>query len=293
MPKIKFKRIGLISRFTEEAKQTLTTIVELLEKLNVEIIFAANTAKMLDEQQVKKGVAEEDLGRECDLVIVIGGDGTFLKATRLLVNHDVAVAGVNQGTLGFLVDINPQEVATKITAILNGKYYEETRLLLSATATQNNKFIGQGSCLNEITVTGGNPAYMMEFEIYVNNNFMCSQRSNGVIIATPTGSTAYALSGGGPIIHPNVDGIVIVPMFPHTLSFRPLVIGADSVIDIVPGENLRQSSLVHADSRICAEVVAGGKITIRKHAKTLRLIHPIEYDYFAALRTKLEWGRKL
>jgi len=207
-------------------------------------------------------------------------------------NDEIPILGINRGSLGFLTDILPSQLE-KIKAILEGKFILEKRFLLTATVTSNNKIISQDDALNEVALIPDAIPHMIEFEIYIDKQFVCSQNSDGLIIATPTGSTAYALSGGGPILHPQLDAIVLVPMFPHSLNNRPIVVQGQCEISIIVSPNNDTSPRLSCDGRAYLNAEPGSEITIRKKPKTLHLIHPLDYSYYETLRSKLHWGKKL
>ncbi len=287
-----FKTIGIFGRVNNlGVLETLKTLIHYLQSLNQPILIEAETYKALDNLALPFCPCE-DLATRCDLLIVVGGDGSLLRATHNIIKNETPVLGINRGRLGFLTDILPAELE-KIKAILMGKFILETRFLLTATVEYQGKILGKSDALNEVALIPDSVPHMNEFEIYINDQFVCSQNSDGFIIATPTGSTAYALSGGGPILHPALDAIVIVPMFPHTLSIRPIVIDANQQVSIVISPNNINTPRITCDSQETIATPPGSHIHIHKKAQQLHLIHPIDYDYYATLRSKLHWGRKL
>jgi len=287
-----FKIIGVFGRVNHPLiNTTLKTLINYLQSLEVNILVDAETAESLDDTSLTR-INRSELGRQCDLLIVVGGDGSLLHAAHTIVNDAVPVLGINRGRLGFLTDILPTELS-KIKSILDGKYRLEKRFLLTTTVEQNGKILGHGDALNEVALIPDSVPHMNEFEIYINDQFVCSQDSDGVIVATPTGSTAYALSGGGPILHPGLDAMVIVPMFPHTLSLRPIVIEGSSRITIAISSNNTATPRLTCDSQSFINTPPGSLIRIQKKSEHLHLIHPLDYDYYASLRSKLHWGRKL
>ena len=284
--------IGHIGRVKHPGmRETLSVLIEHLRRLNQSVIVDTDTANELDDSNLKH-VPRNELGKHCNLLIVVGGDGSLLHATHLIINDDVPVLGVNRGRLGFLTDIHPTEL-DKIKAILAGNYLIEKRFLLSATVEYQGEILGKGDALNEIALVPDAIPHMHEFEIYIGNHFVCSQDSDGLIVATPTGSTAYALSGGGPIVHPQLDAMVLVPMYPHTLSLRPIVIDANARVTIIITPNNKVAPRLSCDSQTFIQTPPGSQITIEKKAKQLHLIHPTDYDYYESLRSKLHWGHKL
>lgn len=287
-----FQTIGLLGRVRSPGvKETLKTLVNFLQSIKQSFIVEAETAAELDDNALTLATSDE-LINLCDLLIVVGGDGSLLQAAHTAVNNEIPVLGINRGRLGFLTDIHPAQFK-KIENILNGEYIIEKRFLLTATVTHQDKNLGKGDALNEVALIPDSQPHMYEFEIYIDDRFVCSQDSDGVIVATPTGSTAYALSGGGPILHPQLDAIVIVPMFPHTLSIRPIVIEGNQSITIIITPNNVVTPRITCDGQAFISTPAGSHITIKKKQKALHLIHPKDYDYYETLRSKLHWGHKL
>ncbi|MEO8400940.1 MAG: NAD(+) kinase [Gammaproteobacteria bacterium] len=287
-----FKSIGIIGRVRNPGvKDTLRALIKYLEKLKLQIFIEEETADSLNEKSLSI-IPREKLGKHCDLLIVVGGDGSLLHAAHIAINQDLPVLGINRGSLGFLTDILPTELE-KIQAILKGQYFLEKRFLLTTSIEIHDKNLGQDDCLNEVAIIPDAIPHMIEFEIYIDDQFVCSQNSDGLIIATPTGSTAYALSGGGPILHPQLDAIVLVPMFPHSLSSRPIVVEGNRRINIIISPNNITSPRVSCDGRAYINTPPGCHITIKKKPQQLHLIHPMDYNYYEALRSKLHWGKKL
>ena len=287
-----FKTIGIIGRVKNPGvKETLNTLTDYLIQLQQNIIIETETAESVANKTLPT-MSREEIGNHCDLLIVVGGDGSLLHATHAVINQKIPLLGINRGSLGFLTDIHPTDL-TKIKDILQGKYTLENRFLLTTTITHQEKLIGQDDALNEVAIIPDAIPHMIEFEIYIDDQFVCSQDSDGLIIATPTGSTAYALSGGGPILHPQLDAIVLVPMFPHSLNSRPIVVEGNRKIDIIISPNNTTSPRVSCDGRAYITTLPGSHITIHKKAQPLHLIHPLDYNYYKALRSKLHWGKKL
>lgn len=287
-----FKVIGIISRVNNAgALETTKALIHYLRSLHQEFLVDTETAHALNDHSLVS-IGRDELGRHCHLLIVVGGDGSLLHAAHTIVNDEIPVLGINRGRLGFLTDISPKELK-KIGMILEGDYILEKRFLLTATIEQAGHCLGQSDALNEVALIPDSVPHMTEFEIYIDNQFLCSQDSDGVIIATPTGSTAYALSGGGPIVHPALDAVVIVPMFPHTLTLRPIVIDGNQRITIIITPNNTATPRLSCDSQPFINAPPGSHITIQKKPQHLLLIHPLDYDYYGALRSKLHWGRKL
>ncbi len=287
-----FNNIGILGRLKNPGvKETLKTLIQHLTQLSQHFYVEIETAESLHQPDLKT-IPREKIGKECDLLIVVGGDGSLLHAAHAIINQNVPVVGINRGSLGFLTDIHPAEL-DKITAILQGKYTLEKRFLLTASVELHGKNIGNDNALNEVAIIPDTVPHMIEFEIYIDQQFVCSQNSDGLIIATPTGSTAYALSGGGPILHPQLDAIVLVPMFPHSLNNRPIVVEGNSQIDIIITPNNTTSTRLSCDGRDYLATPIDSRVSIRKNTQALNLIHPLDYNYYETLRTKLHWGKKL
>lgn len=291
MKKIPFHQIVLMGRKeVKGAQETLKALREHLLSLNRTVFLEEHTAYMICSHNLTI-LSANQLKEKADLLIVVGGDGSLLDAAHIAVPQRIPVLGINRGRLGFLTDIPPHEFL-KINAILDGDYKEETRFLLEMTAEHKGEVIAHGIALNDVVLLPGGVVKMIEFDISINDDFVCNQRADGLIVATPTGSTAYALSGGGPILHPQLDAIALVPMFPHTLSSRPIVVQAHNQIKINICAQNDISPSVSNDGQQCAALAPGGSISIQKYKYPLHLIHPTNYNYYDTLRRKLDWERR-
>lgn len=234
----------------------------------------------------------EEIGQQADLAVVIGGDGNMLGAARVLARFDIKVIGINRGNLGFLTDLDPENAIEELAKVLNGHYLTDPRSLLEASVRGISPTPQIATALNEVVLHPGKVAHMIEFEVYIDNQFAFSQRSDGLIISSTTGSTAYSLSAGGPILMPALEAIAIVPMFPHTLSARPLVIDCRSTICLrFPA--LKNELEVSCDSQLALPIQPGDEVVIRRSPDALTLLHPKEYNYFNTLTRKLGWSQKL
>lgn len=288
-----FETVGLIGKPNHSgASESLRILYKFLKNQGCNVLVEERVANVLDENnlEVRDMVS---IGKSAQLAIVVGGDGNMLGAARVLSRFDVAVVGVNRGNLGFLTDIAPDEIERQMTDIFDGKFNSEERFLLEVEVHRHGEVKSSNAAINEAVLHHTKVAHMMEFELYVDDMFVFSQRSDGLIVATPTGSTAYSLSGGGPILTPNLDALAIVPMFPHTLSSRPIVVDANSEIVLKVSNDNTENLQVSCDSHVMLAVVPGDEILIRKNPSSLHLIHPKGYSYFNVLRTKLNWGSKL
>jgi len=288
-----FHKIGILGRpDKQEVLSTVKTLITLLTAHNF-CIFMSEELAVLHIPQQTNLVKRQNLGTLCELVIVVGGDGSLIGAARDLAPHQVAVLGINRGYLGFLTDIVPKDLENEVMRVLKGTYQSEQRFLLEACAMRGEQQIGLSSALNDVVLHPGKSTKMIELEIYIDNQFVSSQKSDGLIIATPTGSTAYSLSAGGPIMHPKLDAILLVPMYPHTLSNRPIVVAGTSKITVKIGASLDLAPMVSCDGQNHIECAPGDILTIAKAPHFLNLVHPFEHDFYAACRTKLGWANHL
>jgi NAD+ kinase len=288
----RFTTIGIYGRVRNKGvTETLKTLISYLRSLGKDILLDNETATALNDPSLPT-VPGHELSKRCQLLIVVGGDGSLLHAAHAVIDNEIPVLGINRGRLGFLTDIHPGEL-DKIKNMLDGDYILEKRFLLSATVEHHGKVLGQSNALNEVALIPDSVPHMSEFEVYIDDQFVCSQDSDGLIVATPTGSTAYALSGGGPILHPKLDAFVLVPMFPHSLSMRPIVIEGNRRVTIVITPNNTTTPRLTCDSQPFVNTPPGSHITISKKPQHLHLIHPLDYNYYETLRSKLHWGHKL
>ncbi|MFO1349825.1 MAG: NAD(+) kinase [Gammaproteobacteria bacterium] len=221
---------------------------------------------------------------------MVGGDGTLLNAARSLVDCQVPILGVNLGRLGFLADVSPLEMNNRLDEILAGQFREDERSLLHAEVLRAERSVTQADALNDVVVHKRDVARMIEIEVFVDDRFLTAYRADGLIISTPTGSTAYALSGGGPIVYPALEAVVLVPICPHTLTQRPIVLGADSAIEVRVLESNTTHIQATCDGQISLAITPGDRVLIRPKRRKIRLIHPLGHDYFRLLRAKLSWG---
>ncbi|WPC73389.1 NAD(+) kinase [Vibrio porteresiae] len=289
-----FEVIAIIGKPRDkQAIQTHKELYQWLTSLGYPVFIDDRLSDILPEIPETQFASLLELGKKADLAIVVGGDGNMLGAARVLSRFDVSVIGVNRGNLGFLTDLTPDEVCTGLQQVLNGEYLEETRFLLEAEVHRHGQIKSHNSALNEAVLHPGQIARMIEFEVYIDNNFAFSQRSDGLIVSTPTGSTAYSLSGGGPILSPSLNAITLVPMFPHTLSSRPLVVDGKRRIKLVVSPNNALNQEVSCDGQVTLPVSPGDEVHIYQSPNVLKLIHPKDYNYYHVLRNKLGWSSKL
>lgn len=288
-----FRSIGLIGRLgSGRVVDTLRRLKRFLLDRGHTVILEDAVAEMLPGHQLRV-CPRKTMGAVCDLVIVVGGDGSLLGAARALCQFDVPVLGVNRGGLGFLTDIAPDELEQGVGDVLEGKYMAEARFLLDVIVCRGSEELGTISALNEVVLHPGKSARMIEFELFIDGQFVYSLKSDGLILSTPTGSTAYSLSAGGPIMHPKLDALVLVPMYPHTLSSRPIVVEGNSEIRITISSLNDIYPQVSCDGQEHIACAPGDTLIIRKKPQSLRLIHPLDHNFYAICRSKLGWSSRL
>ncbi|NQY64549.1 MAG: NAD(+) kinase [Alteromonadaceae bacterium] len=288
-----YKTIGLIGKPNHQgASATIKVLHDYLHSNNYKVLIEQTVAQSLTFDGININSLTE-IGEQADLAIVVGGDGYMLGAARVLACYNIGVIGVNRGNLGFLTDLDPNTLLEPLEAILKGKSRSEQRFLIEAEVYRHGKLKSSNSAVNEAVLHAGKVANMIEFEVYIDGSFMFSQRSDGLIISTPTGSTAYSMSAGGPILTPNLNALSLVPMFPHTLTSRPIVVDGNSEIKLVLANENHENLQVSCDGHVILSVMPGDEVIIKKSKFTLRLVHPLDHDYFNVLRSKLSWGNKL
>jgi len=287
---LKFKTIGIITKpDADSARKTLQSLFDFLKDKNCDVILDEQIPDTINKHNFKKS-SREDIGKQCDLAIVVGGDGTILNAVRSLAHAHVPLLGINVGRLGFLADISPDELENSLSEILNGSYREEQRILLEMQVIRDDKIIFEGDAFNDVVVHIRDVARMIEFETRIDDEFVNHQRADGIVVSTPTGSTAYALSSGGPILHATLDAITLVPISPHTLSSRPLVVNADAQIKILICNTKGGIAQVTCDGHLSTDVHVGDHIKVKRKADKITLLHPKHHNYFEILRAKLHWS---
>jgi NAD+ kinase len=285
-----FRNIAIIDRQNNaEAVHALTKLIKRLQKKKVNIFLEYNTANVLPDFKFPV-ISDNELAKNCDLIIVIGGDGSLLSAARIAARQNLPIVGINMGKLGFLTDITINNIA-KIDEIIDGKFCEEYRFLLSTEMKDCAKKNIKNIALNDVVFLPYIAGHIINFSVHVDQQFVCTYHADGLIVTTPTGSTAHALSGGGPILHPELEAIALVPMLPHNLSSRPIIIKDSSVIKVTLNNTNPIDLLVRCDGQV-QTMVHGSVIKIKKAKERLRLLHPLGYNYFETLRTKLHWESK-
>jgi len=283
-----FSRVALVGKYQADGiEEHLQDLAKLLEELGCEVFLEAATAQHVGLNDFPTKTAENFAGT-IDLVVVLGGDGTMLGIGRQLAGSNVPLVGINMGRLGYMTDIPIQSVQAILPKIIAGDYESDTRTLLAAVVLRDGKEINHALALNDVVVNRSGISGMVELAVHVNGSFMYNQRSDGLIVSTPTGSTAYALSAGGPILHPHVAGILLAPIAPHSLSNRPIVLPQDSVtvIEVVNGLGV----IVNFDMQSQTNLQTGDKVEVRQSDKTIALLHPSNHSDYKTLREKLHWN---
>lgn len=282
------KTIALIGKYNAAGIiESLTELADFLGQAGHTVVFDEETAQNISVEGFSV-LSVPDIGKNADAAIVLGGDGTMLGIARQLAPYNVPLIGINQGRLGFITDIPLDRMLPVITEMLEGNYESEKRSLLQGIVIRDGEQIFSGMAFNDVVVSRGTGSGMVELRVDVDQHFMYNQRSDGLIVSTPTGSTAYALSAGGPLLHPSLSGIVMVPIAPHALSNRPIVLpdSSEIVIEIVAGRDIS----VNFDMQSFASLIYKDRIVIQRSAHTVTFLHPKGWNYYDTLRQKLHWN---
>lgn len=287
MPSV-FKTVAVVVKPTETQTKALEHVISILEAHEIKVLLCENSARLLGERCRWESYPRPILGQMAELVVVLGGDGTLLGVGRHMAGTDIQIIGINAGRLGFITDIVLEEMDVELPKVLAGEFTKDVRPLLYADIVRRGKVVASGVAVNDIGVTHGRVGGMVEFVIYVNGQQMSSQLADGIICSSPTGSTAYSLAANGPIMHPSLAGLCLVPVAPYTLSSRPIVLPSDAKIDI---EVIKvRDAVAYFDMQEFFDVQAGDKLKIRLSEKKMTLLHPLDFDYYDILRQKLKWN---
>lgn len=284
-----FRTLALIGKYqSPDVAESVLSIARFLRDRGLAVLIEQGTASSIGGAHDFPVAGYEHIGASADLAVVIGGDGTMLHTARRLIEHGVPLVGVNLGRLGFLTDIARTSATVRLGEILDGAYAEEERFMLDVEVLRGGERVFHTLALNDVVVNKGDLGRMIEFELSIDGEFVYTQRSDGMIVSTPTGSTAYALSANGPILHPSVGGIALVPLCPHALTARPITLPDTCRIDIalLPPHDAR----VHFDGQTRFDLRAGDCVRLTRASRSVRLLHPRGYSYFAMLRQKLHWS---
>lgn len=287
-----FKTIAIVGRpATPALEEPMHRLVNLLSSFGVRVLVEESAAQ---EHNVTtcQIVTQDNIGKLADLVVVLGGDGVMLGAARMVAPYHVPVVGVNMGRLGFLTDLSVNEMEEQIRSILKGAFNPEDRIMLEARVIRDGREIDRQLAFNDVVMSRGSCGSMIEFEQFINGKFVCRQRADGIIVSTPTGSTAYALASGGPILHPSLPAIALVPICPQSLSNRPIVVTDSCRVELVL-TGARDVVHVFYDNQSECRLQELDRLVIRRFRNTLRILHPHSYHYYDTLREKLRWSAQL
>ncbi len=282
--KKKFQTVALFSsKINENTMKIASQIDEVLNSMGIEVLFTDS----FSSQRIKKNklYSNKYIIKKSDLLIAIGGDGTLLSSARIFGSNDLPILGVNLGNIGFLTDINPENLTSSLIDIINGNFIKDERFLLNALVNNQQK---NNIALNEVVIHSGLVAQLIEYELFIDNEFVYRQKSDGLIISSPTGSTAYSMSAGGPIIHPSLNSINIVPMSPHSLNTRSLVIESTRRISIRLLS--KKGAKLSLDSHNILPLKHEDEVTVLQDDSRLNLIHPVGHNFYDACRNKLNWS---
>ena len=286
--KSQFRHVALIGKYhAQGSRSALEEIANFLHTQGCEVALEKDTAS--NTGLTRHPVLDvAGVGMHCDLALVVGGDGTMLGIGRQLAQFGVPLVGINQGRLGFITDIAFEDFQTALEPMLRGEYEEDRRWMMQAEVVRDGRCVFSATAMNDVVVNRGATAGMVELRVEVDGRFVANQRADGLIIATPTGSTAYALSAGGPLLHPSISGWVMVPIAPHTLSNRPIVLpdAGEITVEIVAGRD----ASANFDMQSLATLLHGDRITVRRSQYQMRFLHPKGWSYFDTLRKKLHWN---
>lgn len=283
-----FTRAGLIVKFNDESvANTLADVINCLEALKLDVVLDDSTNGLISGRPT---VPISEIADTCDIAVVIGGDGTLLSAARALVDHQVPIVGINRGRLGFLVDVPPDGDLDQLSQIISGQHIEEKRALLETRILRDGECIASSYAFNDTVLRVRDLLQIMDFDVIIDDILVTHQRADGLIVATPSGSTAYSLSNGGPIVGPTIDAFVVQPICPHTLTSRPLMVDASSIIRVHLWDDDIKRAQVVCDGQIYMDAMLGDMVEIKRNDNRVRLLHPENYDYHRILREKLNWG---
>ncbi len=282
------KKIGIICKLErDEPQEILKDLLPWLKQKGCEVYLDMETATKIN----LKGFLRTEIPLMADVVIVFGGDGTMLNVSRLVAGKGIPILGINLGSMGFITEVNRDEIYEAIEKMLSGDCIIEERLMLTAKNIRDGEKVAEYTVLNDIVITKGALARIIDLEAYINNTYVTTFKADGLIISTPTGSTAYSLSAGGPILYPTLDSIIITPICSHTLTNRPIVVPNDFKIEVVL-KSLSEDVFVTLDGQKDFPIRMDDVIEINKADYKTRLLIPFERDYFGILRTKLKWGER-
>jgi NAD+ kinase len=291
MPASEFHSIALVGNSRDQrVSESMLILATHLHGRQREVIAALDAALEFAQTPVDR-YPETELGAHADLIVAVGGDGTMLHAARLAKPHGIPVLGVNRGRLGFLADIGPADMRDRLDEVLDGRYVKDRRAMLNAILMRTGQHDRTCEALNDVVLQKWQTGRMLDFETWIDGRYVNTHGGDGIVIATATGSTAYALSCGGPILYPELDALVLAPICPHTLSDRPIVVRSSSTIEVRLIERPDTRAQVTCDGVPLGELVPGDRLVVTPAPTTVTLLHPSDHDYYRILRSKLRWGR--
>lgn len=288
-----FETVALVGKYNaHEISGPIVRLAQFLEEKGCQVLITVQTADRMGIPGFDTARLV-DIGRVADLAIVLGGDGTMLNVARVLADYDIAVVGINQGRLGFLTDVSVDTMQETLAQMLAGEFTSENRFLLDVVVEREGEgeAVFHGRAFNDVVVSKGATGRLIETEVFIDGQFVYSQRSDGLVIASPTGSTAYALSAGGPILHPTLEAMVLVPICPHTLSNRPIAVHSHAEVEVLVIH--ADDCNAHFDGQRRVELKPGDRVRVRRSDNSLLLLRPRGHSYYDMLRQKLHWGEKL
>jgi len=289
-PGLRFHHVVIVGKYQAPgSRDVVARVADFLHDQGCEVSLEEETALNTGLSHYQ-GLNVADMGAQCDLAVVVGGDGTMLGIGRQLARYKVPMVGINQGRLGFITDIALDGFEQALKPIVHGAYDADDRVLLAASVWRDERCVFEATALNDVVVNRGAISSMIELKVEVDGHFVATQRADGFIISSPTGSTAYALSAGGPLLHPAIGGWLMVPIAPHTLSNRPIVLpdSGEVALEIVSGRD----ASAHFDMQSLTSLLHGDRIVVRRSPHRLHLLHPVGWSYFDTLRKKLHWNEK-
>ena len=285
-----FKKIGVIAKKDDDSVlDSLKIVIKFLENKQIDYFLDENSASLLKKNEF---FSINDICNKVDFGIVIGGDGTLLNAAQYFANSNIPICGINRGRLGFLADISPKDIEKQLSLIFSKNYIKDTRFSLSAALFEGDKLISENIAFNDVVIHSTNAIRMITIDISINSNEVYRINADGIVLSTPTGSTAYALSGGGPILQPTLEAILLVPICPHILSNRPIVIDVNSEVEIKLCKSSHTDAYISYDGQINTPFKIDNLVSINKSEIKLNLIQPPDHNYLSILREKLGWGTK-
>lgn len=286
---VKIRTVGIVTKPRQpQVAAVAARLAEWFRERGVAPLMEADAASLTGQPAM--GVPAETLATRSDLVVVVGGDGTLLAAARLIEGRDVPVLGINHGGLGFLTAVRLEDLYDDLVHVLDGRYSSERRMMIDASITRNGETVALHQALNDVVINKGTPARIIEVETRVDDQYVSTFRADGLIVSTPTGSTAYNMSAGGPIVHPALDAILITPICSHTLTNRPIVLPANVHVVVTLRSPDEQGVFATVDGQVGIPMLPGDVLDVRMSARRVRLIAPVGKTYFDVLRGKLKWG---